>query len=781
MKRKYLSLILAMALLSQFFVGTAGASSAYAQWNGSWVGLQANGYCDPYAYILDFDALTANWHQYQEGYSGKGWKLTKVSDTVFTFQPNALFTLTLNSNGTITLQIKLGTDTSVETLYKGSTPSDIHLPRAAGPYDSWTSYWREINGGVKSPEAFFFDFKTMQAELYQTAEEKLIFMYADMTKTSDSTFTFQGKANYTVPDAADYAKYNDNNTLYEATLCSDGKIKLKATYWGRTTEHVLSRDNELYERMTSSSSSQQKDNSVLPAFSKPAASYSDGTFSDVVSGSWYGSSVKCVYECGVMGGTGKGFEPDGSVTNAQAITVAARIRAKYSGGAVSAANGAWYQKYVDYARKNGLLSDQIAASLNMDAPSTREFMAYLFSHTIDQSDLPLVNTGASIPDEEAVSADYKDAVKTMYAAGIMSGQDDGSFHPQDNATRAQMAAILTRLLRPAERNTSDPRLDPVFRANESNAMNNAVVAERDSENYLAFTYHDGSSQAFERHNGSTETFACPRGTNLFVSGDNYYYCIPQYSSDDKFQTESLYRRPVKGGQAQLLYTSSGDYGFIEAVTEYDGAVYFLLTVKEDTSSGSFDLLTSLCKIGTNGQTEVLLTLDGTANRLVGFNGKLYFGLIEIYAYDLTTKKCSALGGICGDWIVDGGTIYYVESISGELNKALLEMPSCIESFCVMPEKAGDAALNYRDGKLYVFPNNCVKAYGPLYTGSETGLQQVCDMGWKSVHCLGVFSFGYTYQILSDSFLSNVSDGCIWTANSKWQVPDSLYEYFSSRN
>ena len=49
-------------------------------------------------------------------------------------------------------------------------------------------------------------------------------------------------------------------------------------------------------------------------------------------------------------------------------------------------------------------------------------------------------------DESAV-ADYAlEAVKTMSAAGIINGFDDGEFKPADNATRAQAAVVIYRTM-----------------------------------------------------------------------------------------------------------------------------------------------------------------------------------------------------------------------------------------------------------------------------------------------------------------------------------------------
>ena len=60
--------------------------------------------------------------------------------------------------------------------------------------------------------------------------------------------------------------------------------------------------------------------------------YADGTFDDVKSTSWYSKEVASAYELGFMNGKAEGkFAPDGNVTVAEAITMAARVHSIYNG------------------------------------------------------------------------------------------------------------------------------------------------------------------------------------------------------------------------------------------------------------------------------------------------------------------------------------------------------------------------------------------------------------------------------------------------------------------
>ena len=85
-------------------------------------------------------------------------------------------------------------------------------------------------------------------------------------------------------------------------------------------------------------------------------SYADGQFTDVPANEWYASEVKNTFELGLMNGSGGGlFNPEGNVTVAEAITMASRASAAYAGEKIEAADGEWYQMYVNYATSKGFV------------------------------------------------------------------------------------------------------------------------------------------------------------------------------------------------------------------------------------------------------------------------------------------------------------------------------------------------------------------------------------------------------------------------------------------
>lgn len=85
--------------------------------------------------------------------------------------------------------------------------------------------------------------------------------------------------------------------------------------------------------------------------------FSAEIFSDVQADDWFYSNVKAVYEYGLMmGDSATTFRPNGNVTLAETITLAARLHSLYYTGEIDFEDSMpWYKTYVDYAAKNGIL------------------------------------------------------------------------------------------------------------------------------------------------------------------------------------------------------------------------------------------------------------------------------------------------------------------------------------------------------------------------------------------------------------------------------------------
>ena len=190
------------------------------------------------------------------------------------------------------------------------------------------------------------------------------------------------------------------------------------------------------------------DSVIAPVRFPQKESYTAGQFSDVAGGAWYAESVASACRLGLMKGTKDGtFSPGGTVSLAEAVTMAARIHSIYTTGGETFVQGTpWYQVYEDYAAKNGILIGSYDAA-RMKAPSSRAEFACLFARALPEEGLYPINEirDNAIPDVP-VTASYGAFVYRLYRAGVLVGSDaKGTFLPQSGISRSEAAAIVTRM------------------------------------------------------------------------------------------------------------------------------------------------------------------------------------------------------------------------------------------------------------------------------------------------------------------------------------------------
>lgn len=177
---------------------------------------------------------------------------------------------------------------------------------------------------------------------------------------------------------------------------------------------------------------------------KTVNTYLSGQFKDVASTYWGAPNIAKAYELGLMKGSSvDAFDPEGSVTVAQTVTMAARLHSIYATGTENfVQSGVWYQTYVDYCKANGILKKDFA---DYNAPAQRGDFAAILAAALPEEALPAINTVNSIPDV-AAGDENADAIYALYCAGILTGNDaSGTFGPETSINRAAAAAILTRM------------------------------------------------------------------------------------------------------------------------------------------------------------------------------------------------------------------------------------------------------------------------------------------------------------------------------------------------
>ncbi len=183
--------------------------------------------------------------------------------------------------------------------------------------------------------------------------------------------------------------------------------------------------------------------------------YNTGIFSDIDEEAWYGSkqtgAVKLAYRYGLMSGRADGtFDPSGSMTVAEALTIAARVHdIYYDNGTEFEAGKTWYEEYVAYAINEDIIKRNDFE--DYDRAITREEMAYIFANIIPEDELKEINDVSEIPDVDEDNEYYYE-ILYLYNAGVLSGSDSrGTFNPKSNISRAEVSAIIVRVVDSEER------------------------------------------------------------------------------------------------------------------------------------------------------------------------------------------------------------------------------------------------------------------------------------------------------------------------------------------
>jgi uncharacterized repeat protein (TIGR02543 family) len=188
---------------------------------------------------------------------------------------------------------------------------------------------------------------------------------------------------------------------------------------------------------------------VTIAFRENPKNFTDNTIA------WAKPSIDFVTERELFLGTIQDiFSPNESMTRAMFVTVIGRLYER-SYGRITGTNtfsdvdeNQYYAKYVAWANENGIIK---GIGENKFAPSdnvTREQMAVImlnFADFLDKANVSGVSLGYT--DSPRISAWATDGAKYCQETKVITGRDGGSFAPQENATRAEVAAVIERFIK----------------------------------------------------------------------------------------------------------------------------------------------------------------------------------------------------------------------------------------------------------------------------------------------------------------------------------------------
>ena len=178
-------------------------------------------------------------------------------------------------------------------------------------------------------------------------------------------------------------------------------------------------------------------------------------FEDVNASDWYYGDVEYTVINGLFNGTSETtFAPDNNLTRAMLVTVL--YRAEGEPGANKSIPfsdidmGAYYANAVSWAKQNGIVSGTTETTFAPDMNITREQIAAIICRYAQYKGYDVSagdNTNILSYDDFTEISEYAIAsVQYAVGSGLIKGKTTSTINPQDNATRAETAAIFHRFI-----------------------------------------------------------------------------------------------------------------------------------------------------------------------------------------------------------------------------------------------------------------------------------------------------------------------------------------------
>ncbi|MDY3929774.1 MAG: S-layer homology domain-containing protein, partial [Clostridia bacterium] len=181
----------------------------------------------------------------------------------------------------------------------------------------------------------------------------------------------------------------------------------------------------------------------------------ENLFTDVSENDWFYGNVKFANENGLMcGTTNTNFAPNEPLTRAMLVTVIYRAEGE---PAVNKSipfsdvdTNAYYTSAVIWAQQNGIVNGVTENKFAPDENINREQIATIMYRYAQYKGYDISvgeNTNIlSYTDYKEISEYAVSAMQYVVGSGLMKGKTESTINPLDNATRAEVAAILQRFI-----------------------------------------------------------------------------------------------------------------------------------------------------------------------------------------------------------------------------------------------------------------------------------------------------------------------------------------------
>lgn len=177
-------------------------------------------------------------------------------------------------------------------------------------------------------------------------------------------------------------------------------------------------------------------------------------YTDTSASAWYHESLDYVIKNGLFEGVSdKLFAPGSSMTRGMFATVLMRLEKSsgksvdgYSNNFSDVASGSWYEKGVAWASGSDIVKGIGAGKFAPNVNITREQLAVMMYRYAEhlKLDVSVTDTSLGFADSADISSYARTALAWAYEKGIMTGKSGNRIDPAGHASRAEVAAVMTR-------------------------------------------------------------------------------------------------------------------------------------------------------------------------------------------------------------------------------------------------------------------------------------------------------------------------------------------------
>lgn len=426
-------------------------------------------------------------------------------------------------------------------------------------------------------------------------------------------------------------------------------------------------------------------------------------YSDVGYKKWFFKYVWYVNENLLMNGMGGDiFAPNDRMTRAQFVTMLMRLcdgEEVVTDTFKDVKSKAWYAGAVGWAEKAGVVNGMTPTRFEPDEFMTRAQMATALSRFLDYiglTELPSTDSSTDFKDSSKIDSWAKEHVMRLAGAGLIEG-DAGYFKPRDNTTRAQAAALISRI-DIAKKSLSEP---------------DAMIYGAES---LYTNIHGFSTESALSCDGKYPTLSVDGGTLIF---DGRYFLIDQ----SEYHVFTVAYTGTSSSATVTLSAASGEYKASVTPTKLtiDGTEYSVVSVDMTALAGD-DIETAFAD--TNSGLRLTISITTDAERM----SVLYAGYAkstEVLAAisensikeELSDKTYSNLTSYKK---ADDATVSKYEAQAeariSEIMSADDIDPATVKGKCYYV-----SSINGRDGNNGTSPNDAFASVNDLFTVKAGGL------------------------------------------------------------